>query len=163
MRKLNIPIDDFLQIMGLTMKSLPRLKEEIVSGCREKVSQGHVTGLFDRLKVNEESVIKRHTSLLDFPKLGYNARATIMIKVGKEDRQQVSEYLQKNPSVNSCSRINQDYDFIIDAVFQQVQDAQRFIEAMENRFDIQDTKLFYIMDEIARERFLADPQLLPLD
>ena len=51
LRKLNIPIDDFLQIMGLTMKSLPRLKEEIASGCREKVSQGHAIGLFDRLKV----------------------------------------------------------------------------------------------------------------
>jgi energy-coupling factor transport system permease protein len=51
LRKLNIPIDDFLQIMGLAMKSLPRLKEEIALGCREKVSQGHAIGLFDRLKV----------------------------------------------------------------------------------------------------------------
>ena len=38
LRRLKMPVDDLLQIMGLTLKSLPRLKEEIVGSYREKMS-----------------------------------------------------------------------------------------------------------------------------
>ena len=39
-------------------------------------------------------------------------------------------------------------------------DVHAFVELIEQRFDVQDTRLFYIIDEIARERFLADPQMV---
>jgi energy-coupling factor transport system permease protein len=51
LRKFRIPVDDFIEVLGLTMKSLPRLKQEIVSGCSGKTSEGHDIGLFDRLKL----------------------------------------------------------------------------------------------------------------
>jgi DNA-binding Lrp family transcriptional regulator len=119
-----------------------------------------VSTLFDRLKATEGGLIQRHTSLLDFSKLGFSVRATLMLKVDKADRDALQEYLKKHESVNSAFRINQDYDFLIDVIFRQIQDTQSFIQQLESKFDIKDTKLYYILDEIARERFLADPQMV---
>ncbi|MBR9691938.1 winged helix-turn-helix transcriptional regulator, partial [Candidatus Woesearchaeota archaeon] len=42
-----------------------------------------VSTIFDRLKMNENSLIVKHTSLLDFSKLGYNTRANITLKVDR--------------------------------------------------------------------------------
>jgi energy-coupling factor transport system permease protein len=51
LRKLKIPVDDLLQIMGLTLKSLPRLKEEIIGNYREKISRENSKGFPDRVRV----------------------------------------------------------------------------------------------------------------
>jgi DNA-binding Lrp family transcriptional regulator len=120
-----------------------------------------VSTLFDRLKATEGGLIQRHTSLLDFSKLGFAIRATLMLKVDKADREALQDYLKKHEAVNSAFRISQDYDFLVDAIFRQLPDVQQFIQLLEGKFDIKDTKLYYIIDEIARENFLADPQLLP--
>ncbi|MFA6054249.1 MAG: energy-coupling factor transporter transmembrane component T [Thermodesulfovibrionales bacterium] len=49
--RLKMPVDDLLQIMALTLKSLPRLKEEIVEIYREKISHENTKGFLDRIKV----------------------------------------------------------------------------------------------------------------
>ncbi len=51
LRRLKMPADDLLQIMGLTLKSLPRLKEEIVGSYREKISHKKTKGFMNRIKV----------------------------------------------------------------------------------------------------------------
>ena len=40
-----------------------------------------VSTIFDRLKINENGLIKKHTCILNFSKLGYNVRANIAFKV----------------------------------------------------------------------------------
>jgi len=67
LRKLHIPIDDFLQIVGFTMKSLPRLKQEIVSGCREKVPTGHDVGLSERVRLISSQVIPVFVRSMQIP------------------------------------------------------------------------------------------------
>ena len=42
-----------------------------------KLTKIPVSTLFDRLKTNEDDIITKHTSLLDFAKLGYNARVNL--------------------------------------------------------------------------------------
>jgi energy-coupling factor transport system permease protein len=51
LRGLKIPVDDLLHIMGLTLKSLPRLKEEIVGSYREKISHENTKGFLNRIKI----------------------------------------------------------------------------------------------------------------
>ena len=51
LRRLKMPVDDLLQIMALTLKSLPRLKEEIVGNYREKISHENTKGFLNRIKV----------------------------------------------------------------------------------------------------------------
>ena len=90
LRKLNIPIDDFLQIMGLTMKSLPRLREEIVSGCGEKVSKGHVSGFLDRVKVISAQLMPVFIKSMRVPEKHFEEEIA-----GREDSRQC-----KAPAVN---------------------------------------------------------------
>ena len=46
-----------------------------------------VSTLFDRIRMHEGKLIKKHTALIDFNKLGYNTRANIILKVKKTDRE----------------------------------------------------------------------------
>ena len=55
-----------------------------------------ISTIFDRLKLHESGLIKKHTSLIDFEKLGFNTRANVCIKVDKEKREEIKEYLKLN-------------------------------------------------------------------
>ena len=119
-----------------------------------------VSTIFDRLKLNENSLIVKHTSLLDFTKLGYNTRANITLRVDREDKEALREYLLKNQSVNSVYKINNGFDFMIEGVFRQIKDMEDFIENLEKRFKIIDKKSFFIIEDIKREAFMSNPNLL---
>ncbi len=119
-----------------------------------------VSTLFDRLKVNENKVIVRHTSLIDFAKLGYNTRANITLKANIDDRDKLREFLVKHHSVNSVSRINNGYDFMVEGIFRQIKDMEEFIETLESRFRIEDKKAFFIIEDLKKEAFMADENLV---
>ncbi len=119
-----------------------------------------VSTIFDRLKAKEEDVIVKHTTLLDFSKLGYHTRANIAVRVEREDKDSLKEHLLKNPSVNSVCRINNGYDFMIEGVFKQIKDMEEFLDNLENRFKIVDKKTFFIIEDLKKEEFMADPQMM---
>jgi len=48
---LGIPVVEFFSTMGLTMKSLPKLKDQIAANYREKVKEGNIKGFWNRAKV----------------------------------------------------------------------------------------------------------------
>ena len=119
-----------------------------------------VSTIFDRLKAKEKDVIVKHTSLLDFGKLGYHTRANIAVRVDREDKDKLKEHLLKNPLVNSVYRINNGYDFMIEGVFKQIKDMEEFIDTLEQRFKILDKKTFFIIEDLKKEEFMADPQMM---
>jgi energy-coupling factor transport system permease protein len=51
LERLGIPVVDFFSTMGLTLKSLPTLKDQITMTYREKVKEGNITGFWNRAKV----------------------------------------------------------------------------------------------------------------
>jgi len=51
LERLGIPVIDFFSIMGLTMKSLPRIKDQIAETYKEKVRGEDVKGFWNRVKV----------------------------------------------------------------------------------------------------------------
>ncbi len=51
LERLGIPVIDFFSIMGLTMKSLPRIKDQIAESYKEKVRGEDVKGFCNRVKV----------------------------------------------------------------------------------------------------------------
>jgi energy-coupling factor transport system permease protein len=57
LRRLKIPVDDLLQIMGLALKSLPRLKEEITGNYREKISRENISGFRNRVMVISKQLV----------------------------------------------------------------------------------------------------------
>lgn len=118
-----------------------------------------VSTIFDRLRFNENELITKHTSLLNFSKLGYNTRANITIKVERDDKDNLKEFLMKHHSVNSVYKINNGFDFMIEGIFKQINDLEEFIELLESKFQIKDHKTFFVIEDLKREAFLTNEHL----
>lgn len=122
-----------------------------------KVTKVPVSTLFDRIKLHESGLIKRHTALVRFDKLGYHARALIAFSTAPKDRQKLLEILDKSRSVNSLHKINNGWDYMAEVVFPGVKEVEEFIEGIEEQIRLKGRKVFYIIDEIKRESFLSNP------
>ncbi len=121
-----------------------------------------ISTIYDKLKGNEQGVILKHTALIDFSKLGFNTRVNLLIKVNKKQRDELRSYLMTQHQVNSVFRINNGYDFLMEGIFREIKDLEDFNERLEDRFDIKGKQTYFIIDEIQRESFLSQPELLDL-
>lgn len=121
-----------------------------------------VSTIFDKLKKYDNNLIKKATILLDFPKLGYNTRVTMMLKVAKEHRNDLKEHLMKENRVNSFYRVNNNFDFILEGIFINMQEFQEFVEKLEDKFKIEEKEMYYVLDDIKKEEFMANPRALAL-
>jgi len=121
-----------------------------------------ISTIFDKLKVHENNIIKKHTALIDFEKLGFSTRANICIKIDKEKRNEAKEYLIKHQNINSVFKINNGFDFLIEAVFKHIKDLEFFLDTLEERFNVVETQIYYLIEDIKREDFMADPRILEL-
>ena len=119
-----------------------------------------VSTLYDKLRAFQKGLIQKHTTLIDFKQLGFHTKANIMVKVNKTDRDSAKMFLEKHQLVNSVYKVNNGFDFLIEGVFKHVKDAEDFIEKLEEKFTIEDKKTYYIIDEIKKEGFMANPELI---
>jgi DNA-binding Lrp family transcriptional regulator len=121
-----------------------------------------ISTLYDKLKSEKMNLIKKHTCLLDFSQMGFNTRASVSIKLGKESKEEAKEYLLKHMNVNSLYKINNGYDFMIEVVFRHLKELEEFMEKMEERFEVLEYKVYYIIDDLKREEFLSNPEHIKL-
>jgi Lrp/AsnC family leucine-responsive transcriptional regulator len=115
-----------------------------------------VSTLYDKLKKFDGDVIKKFTSLIDFRKLGFDVRVTVMIKIDKEKKDAVRTLLMNNSRVNSLYRINNGYDFLVEGVFRHMNELEEFLEKLD-QCGVVERKEYYIIDDLKREAFLSDP------
>lgn len=113
-----------------------------------------ISTLFDKLKVQQGNIIAKHTSIINFEKLGYHAHVQIFLKAPVELREHLAKYLQYNEQINSVFKINNGFDFFAEGVFSQVQEAEAFISNLESRFSPLEYKTHYIIEDLKREEFL---------
>jgi len=104
----------------------------------------------------------KHTTLIDFTKLGYNSRANIMLSTSKEDRDGLRSYLKEHSSINSLYKINNGYDFMAEGVFENIKELEDFMEELEGKFNLQEKKVFFVIEDVKRENFLSRSELMPL-
>ncbi len=121
-----------------------------------------VSTLHEKLQSFKGDLIKRNTALIDFTTLGFNTRANVFIKVEREQRQEVKNFLLKTNCVNTLLKVNNGYDFMIEFIFRHIKDMEDFIEELEQKFKILAKDTFYIVDDIKREEFLANPRLVSM-
>ncbi len=119
-----------------------------------------ISTIYDRLKINEGSLIKKHTSLIDFSKIGFYTRANFLIKTEQESKEALKEFLIKHHSINSVFKINNGYDFLAEGIFKHIKELEDFIELMDSKFKIERKDVYYIIEELKREAFLSDRQLV---
>ncbi|MDD3175292.1 MAG: Lrp/AsnC family transcriptional regulator [Candidatus Nanoarchaeia archaeon] len=114
-----------------------------------------VSTLFDRLRNYEKSMIIRHASLLNFSKLGYNARAQMFFKFSMMHKDVARSFFSNHPQINSVYLLSNDYDYSVDGIFENVCDVKNFVEDVEKRFSPTEQKVIFVAEELQKEGFLS--------
>ncbi len=104
-----------------------------------------VSTVYEKIKQQESLTIKKYTSLLDFPSLGFNIRAKILVKGD------VKDYLMEHENVNSVFQLNDGFDFAADCIFKHMSEFKSFIEGLDGV----KKEVFFVTDELKREEFLS--------
>lgn len=114
-----------------------------------------VSTIFDKLKELERNeIITKHTTLLNFKNMGYDIRIQMLITANKNSREEIQEFLIKHMKTNTVYRINNGYDFLIEAIFKDMADLDVFQKELED-MGIEDKKEFFIMEDMKREAFMT--------
>lgn len=115
-----------------------------------------VSTIFDRLRAQQGGLITRFTALVDFAKLGYPIRTKVFLKVDPQQRAAMRAYLCAHGRVNSIWRINNGFDYAAECLFTSIREVEEFLESLELRFNILDKHVYHIIEDIAREKVLAE-------
>jgi DNA-binding Lrp family transcriptional regulator len=114
-----------------------------------------VSTIFDKLREYERELIHKHTTLINFKKLGFDIKINMLFKISKESREEFRDFLMTNENINSVLRINNGYDYMIEAIFRDMADLQRFTELLE-KYKIELRQEVFILEDLKREGFLSD-------
>jgi DNA-binding Lrp family transcriptional regulator len=139
------------------MKNM-KLYQELRKNGREKLTMLSrtlhmpVSSIFERIR--RSSVLKRFTVLLNYQEMGYSCLTHTIIKVEKAHKDALRSFLKNHPNTNTLLRINNGYDFIVEGVFENMQEAEKFLESLDE-FNIIEEKTHYVLEEIERESFLT--------
>jgi Lrp/AsnC family transcriptional regulator, regulator for asnA, asnC and gidA len=119
-----------------------------------------ISTIFDKLKNANGGLIQKHISLLDFEKLGFSTRASILIKLGKKNRNEVKEHLLKTFNINSLVKVNNGYDYLMEGIFHNLRELESFLDQLDERFTLKKKEVLYHLEEMKKEEFLSDPNLV---
>jgi DNA-binding Lrp family transcriptional regulator len=112
-----------------------------------------ITTLFYRLREQEKRIIKKHTVLLNYKELGWNARVHLALKVKDEQQNELKDFLLRHYCVNSLYKLRQGR-FYVELVFKHELDADDFLEEIKHKFDLEQFELFHVIDDIKLEKMI---------
>jgi len=121
-----------------------------------------VSTIFEWLKHYQGNVIKRHTCLLDYAKLGFHTRAHFFLRTTRELRDQLKEELLKNKSINSVYKLSHGFDYMCEGIFHELKEVNDFMDHLEKIVPLQEKQIYFIVDEIKEEDFLSSPEYVKL-
>lgn len=116
-----------------------------------KASGIPVSTVYDKLKRYERGVITKHTSLVDFQKIGYPIRTQILVKIRDEKR--FKEFIENHPYINSVFAIDGAYNYALDCIFKEMQSLYLFHRELE-KCAVEKKDAYFVLKEIKREDFL---------
>lgn len=114
-----------------------------------------ISTIHDKLKHQE--IIQKNICLLDYALLGFSTQVHIFLKVGKEDKDKLIDYLLDHFNVNTIAKVNSGFDFLIEGIFRNIKDIEDFVEDLELAYKIKAKQVFYIIYEITKEQFFTNP------
>ncbi|MDP3918450.1 MAG: Lrp/AsnC family transcriptional regulator [Nanoarchaeota archaeon] len=119
-----------------------------------------ISTLYERIKNYKDKVIKKHTSIVDFNSLGYSARARVLFKIKKNEREALKSFLSNSNYLNELHKINNGFDFMAEFIFKNMQELEEYLDQVGEKFPIEDQQTYYLLDNIKEENFLSKPHLL---
>ena len=115
-----------------------------------------ISSIFDRLKRMEKmNVIKRYTSLLNLKKIGIHVRVLLLVKADKSSKANLEDWLMEKRAVNWLIRINGEWKLAAECLFQNIKNLESFIEDFEKSFKGVEFSVYYILEDLKSESFLA--------
>nr|MCK4930323.1 Lrp/AsnC family transcriptional regulator [Nanoarchaeota archaeon] len=112
-----------------------------------------VTTVFDNYKkFKKNMVITRHTSLIDFKKLGFYFRSFVFVKT--RNNKELLSYLRDQESVNSVFRIST-YDYMVDVVFPTIKEFYLFLDDIRD-FNILKLETHDVIEHVKKEEFFSE-------
>ena len=148
--------DELLIISCLRQNSRQALKE------LSRQTKIPISTIYEKIKRNNDNLVRKYTAVVDFNKLGFGTRAHIAFKVDAKSKDELAEHLGKSLHINSLYRINNGYDFMVEAVFRHLKELEDFLEHINEHYRIKETKVFHIIDELKKEEFMAIPDHVPM-
>ena len=121
-----------------------------------------VSTIYDRMKkMDENGIIQKKTALIDFRKIGYEIKSLMLLETDKDDKKEVQRFLQNYTNVNGISRINNGFDFFVEAIFKSIEGFDEFLKELKT-FDIVTKKEFFVMEDVQKETYLTHQENLGL-
>ncbi|MGM5481361.1 MAG: Lrp/AsnC family transcriptional regulator [Nanobdellota archaeon] len=124
-----------------------------------KISKGTnipISTLFDKLKEQEKDLVFKHTTLIDFSKLGYYTKVHLLLKTPTKHKKELEKHLKCNDKINSIYKVTEKYHFLVEGIFKHVKDFNTFLEVLEERFSPLEYSSHFITEDVKREAFLAE-------
>jgi len=111
----------------------------------------NVSTLMKNVKDLSKELIKKYSCIVDFSKLGFKFNVIFLVKASKEKRVEISKLLEQ-PNVNNAYKVNDDFNYYIEAVFPDVNSYDNFKRALKSCSDC--LLEFFVVEEIIKEGFL---------
>lgn len=149
--------------MEKDLKIMSQLRENSRKSLKEisKNTGIPVSTIFDRIRINEKSKIMRHTTIIDFSKIGYSLKALVAIKTKRESRDELKSFLSIHSIVNNLFLVNNQHDFLAEIVCRNLKELRDFFDQIENRFEITKKDEYLILEDLRREQFMTNnPSLI---
>ncbi|MBI1969769.1 Lrp/AsnC family transcriptional regulator [Candidatus Woesearchaeota archaeon] len=135
---------------------------ETVSSLAKRLGKP-ISTVHEQLKrLQEKGTISRFTCLFPYTTFGFHARAMVILKAKKDNREDMQDYLAKHPHINALYRINRNYDFLCDIITKDMRHLEEFLESLEVKFSTKTEHIFYVIEELKTESFLSDPSIIHL-
>jgi len=93
-----------------------------------------ISTVSDRIRKIEENFVRKRTSLLEYPKLGYHSHAKIAVSINHNKKQGLLDFLREQECVNSIFHINTGYDFLIEVVHKNPIELKSWVLEMKSMF-----------------------------
>jgi Lrp/AsnC family transcriptional regulator for asnA, asnC and gidA len=117
------------------------------------------TTVYDKLRsFQNKGIITKHSTIIDFSKIGYQSLSIILFEPSNEKRNSLKEYLVSHPNVNSFYRADYDKHFITECVFEDYDSLNDFVRDTDLRFN-SSSKVFNIHSKPKEECFVGGDKL----
>lgn len=110
----------------------------------------------DALHRLEQEGLVRHTTDIDFEKIGFPVHILGTLQTSTPQRYNLREYLQSQQQVNTLHEINDGHDYYFEALFRNTKDKRDWVEALEQNCLITDKNIHEIIGTIHKDRFLTE-------
>jgi len=148
------------------MRQIKKYELELISHLRKDARQSltdlgrkmgmPISTIYDRLKSQEKTIIKKFTAIVDFQRLGFQSRAKMILKVRRDEKEELKNALLSHENVNSRWKINNGYDFMIDCIFRNIVELEEFISFLEETYRVRGINVYYLIDNLMQENFFSE-------